>query len=61
MDNQLRVMKGRLPTLARRSRPVTAMVFGVGSFAQSITRVLSDAGARASTYLTRNYGHFPPP
>lgn len=40
--------------------PVSVMVFGVGSFAQSVTRVLADAGARTSTYLTRNYGHFPP-
>jgi phosphoribosylamine-glycine ligase len=36
------------------------MVFGVGSFAQSVTAVLREAGARVSTYLTRNYGHFPP-
>ena len=36
------------------------MILGVGSFAQSIGRTLSDAGARVSTYLTRNYGHFPP-
>jgi phosphoribosylamine---glycine ligase len=36
------------------------MVFGVGSFAQSVTAVLRDAGARVGTYLTRNYGHFPP-
>ena len=36
------------------------MVLGVGSFAQSIGTALADAGARVSTYLTRNYGHFPP-
>jgi phosphoribosylamine-glycine ligase len=36
------------------------MVFGVGSFAHSVTRVLRDAGAEVSAYLTRNYGHFPP-
>ena len=36
------------------------MVLGVGSFAHSIGASLADAGARVSTYLTRNYGHFPP-
>jgi len=36
------------------------MVLGVGSFAHSIGRTLTDAGANVSTYLTRNYGHFPP-
>jgi len=36
------------------------MVLGVGSFAHSIGGALADAGAGMSTYLTRNYGHFPP-
>src|SRR3954469_2368750 len=36
------------------------MVLGVGSFAHSIGQALADAGADVSTYLTRNYGHFPP-
>jgi phosphoribosylamine-glycine ligase len=36
------------------------MVFGVGSFAHSIGQTLQDGGASAATYLTRNYGHFPP-
>ena len=36
------------------------MILGVGSFAQSIGAALADAGANISTYLTRNYGHFPP-
>ena len=36
------------------------MVLGVGSFAHSIGTALADAGAEVSTYLTRNYGHFPP-
>jgi phosphoribosylamine-glycine ligase len=36
------------------------MVFGVGSFAHSVGQALKDAGAEVSTYLTRNYGHFPP-
>jgi phosphoribosylamine-glycine ligase len=36
------------------------MVFGVGSFAHSVATILGGAGADISTYLTRNYGHFPP-
>jgi phosphoribosylamine-glycine ligase len=40
--------------------PVAAMILGVGSFAHSIGKALADAGANVSTYLTRNYGHFPP-
>lgn len=36
------------------------MVMGVGAFAQSIGQALADAGARVCTYLTRNYGHYPP-
>jgi phosphoribosylamine-glycine ligase len=36
------------------------MILGVGSFAHSIGQALVDAGANVSTYLTRNYGHFPP-
>jgi len=38
----------------------SAMILGVGSFAHSIGGALADAGANVSTYLTRNYGHFPP-
>jgi len=40
--------------------PVAVMILGVGSFAHSIGRALADTGADVSTYLTRNYGHFPP-
>jgi len=40
--------------------PVAAMILGVGSFAHSIGQALADAGAGVSTYLTRNYGHYPP-
>jgi phosphoribosylamine-glycine ligase len=39
---------------------VNAMILGVGSFAHSIGAALADTGAGISTYLTRNYGHFPP-
>src|ERR1035437_158048 len=42
------------------NRPISVMVFGVGSFAQSIAGVMRDNGADVSTYLTRNYGHYPP-
>lgn len=36
------------------------MILGVGSFAHSIGGALADAGASVATYLTRNYGLFPP-
>ena len=45
---------------APAARPVSVMVLGVGSFAYSTARILKEAGARVSTYLTRNYGHYPP-
>jgi phosphoribosylamine-glycine ligase len=35
------------------------MVFGVGSFAHSTGQILKEGGASVSTYLTRNYGHYP--
>ena len=43
-----------------RRRPPAFMALGVGSFAHSIGQALKDAGAGVATYLTRNYGHFPP-
>ncbi|HWD94071.1 MAG TPA: phosphoribosylglycinamide synthetase C domain-containing protein [Verrucomicrobiae bacterium] len=50
--------------MARKSQvhqeKTSVMVLGVGSFAHSIGKALADAGATVSTYLTRNYGHFPP-
>jgi phosphoribosylamine--glycine ligase len=49
------------PVLGAPSRgTASVMVLGVGSFAHSIGQALADAGANVSTYLTRNYGHFPP-
>jgi phosphoribosylamine--glycine ligase len=36
------------------------MILGVGSFAHSIGAILAGAGTSVSTYLTRDYGHFPP-
>lgn len=46
-------------TVFQEGRPAI-MILGAGSFAHSIGRTLADAGAEVSTYLTRNYGHFPP-
>jgi phosphoribosylamine--glycine ligase len=51
------MMKRKFPA---QRRSTSVMVLGVGSFAQSIGQALKDAGAAVSTYLTRNYGHFPP-
>jgi phosphoribosylamine-glycine ligase len=36
------------------------MVLGVGAFAYSTAQILKEAGADVSTYLTRDYGHYPP-
>ena len=36
------------------------MVLGVGAFAHSTACVLQQDGAQVSTYLTRDYAHFPP-
>jgi phosphoribosylamine-glycine ligase len=43
----------------KKSNPAV-MILGVGSFAHSLGKALTDAGARVSTYLTRDYGHFSP-
>jgi len=43
-----------------KSGSASAVILGVGSFAQSIGQALKDGGANVATYLTRNYGHFPP-
>jgi phosphoribosylamine---glycine ligase len=50
------------PFMAKKTTksPVAAMILGVGSFAHSIGKALADAGANTATYLTRNYGHYPP-
>ncbi|MGO9479320.1 MAG: phosphoribosylglycinamide synthetase C domain-containing protein [Limisphaerales bacterium] len=54
-------MKSPVRKKSNRQRlPASFMVLGVGSFAHSIGAALADAGAKVSTYLTRNYGHFPP-
>jgi phosphoribosylamine-glycine ligase len=36
------------------------MVLGVGAFAQSTAQILTEGGAQVATYLTRNYGSYPP-
>ena len=36
------------------------IILGVGAFAHSFGGALADAGAHVVTYLTRDYGHFPP-
>jgi phosphoribosylamine---glycine ligase len=47
-------------TSKRPDATTPVMILGVGSFAHSLGRTLADGGATISTYLTRNYGHFPP-
>jgi phosphoribosylamine-glycine ligase len=47
-------------TSMQQNPATSVMILGVGSFAHSIGQTLADAGASVSTYLTRNYGHFPP-
>ena len=48
------------PGHARAGRRVSVLVLGVGSFAHSTAQILAQDGAKVSTYLTRNYGHYAP-
>jgi phosphoribosylamine-glycine ligase len=41
-------------------RQPAVLVLGVGSFAHSLGTALTRTGATVATYLTRNYGHYPP-
>jgi phosphoribosylamine-glycine ligase len=41
-------------------RSPSILIFGVGAFAHSTAQILKEAGAQTATYLTRNYGHYPP-
>ncbi|MDB6112320.1 MAG: Phosphoribosylamine--glycine ligase [Pedosphaera sp.] len=51
------VMKGgRKPV----NRAPSILVLGVGAFAYSTAQILKADGADVATYLTRDYGHFPP-
>lgn len=43
-----------------RSKSTSVMALGVGSFAYSVAQTLKENGADVCTYLTRDYGHFPP-
>ncbi|HYG21726.1 MAG TPA: phosphoribosylglycinamide synthetase C domain-containing protein [Verrucomicrobiae bacterium] len=45
---------------ATAKETASVLILGVGSFAHSIGAALKDGGASVATYLTRNYGHFPP-
>jgi len=51
-------MTGAAPTPQEQDR--CALVLGVGSFAQSTATILRDNGVRVLTYLTRDYGPWPP-
>jgi phosphoribosylamine--glycine ligase len=42
------------------TQATSVLVLGVGSFAQSTAQILKENGAAVSTYLTRDYGHYPP-
>src|ERR1041384_6928747 len=50
--------------MSRRGAPApracSVMILGVGAFAHSTAQILKQAGAEVSTYLTRNYGQYPP-
>ena len=45
---------------APKGQAPKAFVFGVGAFAQAMLRLLREAGAEVSGYLTRDYGHYGP-
>jgi phosphoribosylamine-glycine ligase len=53
-------MAAKISVRQRTRTTASVMILGVGSFAHSIGQALADAGSNVSTYLTRNYGHFPP-
>jgi phosphoribosylamine-glycine ligase len=42
------------------SRKTSVLILGVGAFAHSTAQILKEKGARVSTYLTRDYGQYPP-
>jgi phosphoribosylamine-glycine ligase len=46
--------------MRKKNSQYKIMVFGVGAFSQGILRVLKEAGADVSTYLTGNYAHYGP-
>ena len=50
----------RKTLVPKNATSARVMILGVGSFAHSLGATLAGAGAEISTYLTRDYGHFPP-
>jgi phosphoribosylamine-glycine ligase len=56
--------KKRAEGASRKALPssdgISVMVLGIGAFAHSTAQILKEAGAEVSTYLTRNYGNYPP-
>ena len=42
------------------TKNVSVLVMGVGAFAHSTAQILKENGARVCTYLTRDYGQYPP-
>jgi len=42
------------------TKNISVLVMGVGAFAHSTAKILKENGARVSTYLTRDYGQYPP-
>jgi phosphoribosylamine--glycine ligase len=51
---------GRKRKTGASTQATSVLVLGVGSFAQSTAQILKENGAAVSTYLTRDYGHYPP-
>ena len=47
-------------TSIHKNKKYRIMVFGVGAFSQGVLRILKEAGAEVSTYLTRDYAHYGP-
>lgn len=43
-----------------KAKAPSVLALGVGSFAYSVAQTLKENGADVCTYLTRDYGHFPP-
>ncbi len=46
--------------MSTSSTSARVMAFGIGSFTQGMLHILREHGAQVSTYLTRNYAHYPP-
>ena len=44
----------------KATRPPRVMAFGVGGYVYGMLQIIKEHGAEVSTYLTRDYAHFPP-